>query len=178
MSELFKENDAVFRIRNDIVTLSSVEINFLHKNVNNTSKNRNRICTHHDNSSDIHEMHICLGKNTYIRPAKHLNKTESLSVISGSALLYFFHEDGKIRDIIKLGEYTSGHTFFYRMNLDIYHTLIVLSDYFIFHEVTKGPLNIEDTIMSEWSPDEEDQTSIDKFLINLENSKIDQYVSY
>ena len=45
-------------------------------------------------------MFIALSDETYIRPHKHLNKSESLHVLEGSADVVFFDEKGKITKII------------------------------------------------------------------------------
>lgn len=178
MSKLIKQNEAVFRSKDDVLVLSNNDISILSSSVKTTEKKRNRICCHENDSSLVHEMHICLDKSTYIRPAKHLNKSESLNVLEGNALLYFFDDHGKITSINKLGNYESGDAFFYRMNTAVYHTLIVLSDFFIFHEVTKGPFKIEDTIMAKWSPLESDMVKAKKFLNQLIKCKVGDKVTY
>ena len=51
-----------------------------------------------------------------------------------------------------------------------------MSDYFIFHEVTKGPLRDYDTVMSEWAPSEDNKYEVRKFLSNLIKNKVGDQV--
>ena len=117
-------------------------------------------------------MIICIKKKSYIRPARHFNKTESLLVIYGSAKAIFFDDFGNIINVIRLGN-GKYSKIYYRMNKPIYHTLLIESDYFIFHETTKGPMVRSDTEFSKWSPDESKLEESELFLkkIHLESEK-------
>lgn len=163
----------VYNYNNNLISLDVSDINKLKKNVCKTKNKRIRICLH-DDTDKIHEMIILLNKKTYIRPAKHLNKSESLHVICGKAIAVFFDNDGDILYVNKLNKYPYT-TFMYRMNTDIYHTLIVESEYFIFHEVTNGPFNKANTIEANWSPKETDINESIKFLKNTRR-KIKDYL--
>ena len=149
-----KINNAVYQSEKKLSSFDIKDIKFLKKNLSNSPLMRNRICVHKNISDNIHEMLIVLDKKTYIRPDKHLNKSESLLVIDGHADAIFFNEDGTIKEVLKLGAYNSGDIFYYRMDEPIYHTLLIRSDVFIFKEVTKGPLIESDTISASWSPSE------------------------
>jgi cupin fold WbuC family metalloprotein len=99
-------------------------------------------------------MIIIQTKDTYIRPHKHLNKTESFHVVDGCATMIIFNEEGNILNHYDIGNIDSEMCFFFRLSLPLYHTLLIHSDYFIFHETTSGPFDPNQTIYAPWSPEE------------------------
>ena len=52
-----------------------------------------------------------------------------------------------------MGTYSTGKTFYYRMQKPFFHTLIIKSDS-LFQEITSGPFDPKDTLKAKWSPDE------------------------
>ena len=109
-------------------------------------------------------------KKTYIRPHKHINKSESLHVIEGSAEVVFFDDKGKIKKIISLSNLSSGSCFYYRIDKPIFHTFLVKSNLFIFHEVTQGPFKKSETIYPYWAPEEKNYAEVKKFALKLKKS--------
>ena len=97
-------------------------------------------------------------------PHKHTNKIESFHVIEGSADVLLFEENGKVAGVIAMGECSSGRHFYYRLSEPRYHTLLVRSDWFIFHEVTSGPFDRADTLFAPWGPEVSDEEGQKKFL--------------
>jgi hypothetical protein len=53
----------------------------------------------------------------------------------------------------------------------IWHTLIVRSEFLVFHETTNGPFNREDTIFPLWAPEEKEAEQVIGFIESLEISK-------
>ena len=51
-----------------------------------------------------------------------------------------------------MGNYRSGDVFYYRMNNELIHTLIIKSPYVIFHETSLGPFKKKNTKFANWSP--------------------------
>jgi len=158
------ESESVIRLNKPLSILSGLEIRILIEHAKEAQLKRSRICLHNSNTSLIHEMVICALQNTYIQPAKHLNKSESLTVIEGKATLFIFYEDGTVSEKIKLGSPLSDRSYFYRMNSAFYHTLLVESNHFVFHEVTSGPFDLLGTVSANWSPSESDLNEKLKFL--------------
>lgn len=140
------------------------EIEFLKARVEGTVLKRIRLCAHSDVEDALHEMLIVLSKETYIRPAKHLGKAESLLVIEGVADAVFFDEQGEIERVLPLGDYHSGRRFYYRISEPVYHTLLIRSDTLVFHEATRGPFRPEDTVFSPWSPPEDDPARAREYM--------------
>lgn len=150
-----------------IVKLDYSDIALLKEKAKRNQRKRIRICAHKDINDKLHEMIIVPSKDTYIRPHKHLNKSESQYIIEGSAQVVIFDEIGKITDIIQLGDYSSGNKFYYRISDPCYHTLHITSDFLVIHETTSGPFRREDNVLAPWAPDENDRESAKEFMKNL-----------
>jgi cupin fold WbuC family metalloprotein len=165
-----KISDAIYYPDEWFVHVQKKDIDFLKTEVDHTEFKRNRLCTHLSIEDALHEMFIVLSKNNYIRPAKHVGKDESLHVIEGCADAVFFDESGKITKVVSLGDYASGKRFYYRISEPIYHTLLIKTDFFVFHEATTGPLRKADTVLAPWAPDENDIDASREFVEQLANS--------
>jgi cupin fold WbuC family metalloprotein len=163
----YEAAEGIYFAEEEIVKFGSKEVNFLKERVGSCSNKRNRICSHLTTKDKLHEMLICVMSESFISPAKHLSKTESLHVIEGEADIVFFNEDGSIDEVVELKKSASTGTFYYRMNTDIYHMLIVKSKFFIFHEVTSGPLDRSSTVFPDWAPNENNKEEVSIFLTNV-----------
>ena len=116
-------------------------------------RKRYRLCAHQSEDS-VHEMIICLDRDTYIRPHLHLDQTESMHVVEGLAQLVFFDEQGRITSKIPLGPYGSDRIFYHRTGESVYHTLVIESPCLVVHETTSGPHRPEKTVYASWAPEE------------------------
>ena len=159
-----EKGEGIYYVEDDVVEFGSEEINFLKERVSFCSKKRNRICSHVTADDQLHEMLICVMAGSYIAPAKHTSKAESLHVVEGEADIVFFDVDGNVKKVTELTEPTLSGKFYYRMNTDIYHMLIVRSEFFIFHEVTLGPFDRSSTIQPDWAPEDNNQKEVSVFL--------------
>jgi cupin fold WbuC family metalloprotein len=112
-------------------------------------------------------MLIVLPRNAYVRPHKHIGKIESFTILEGEADVLLFEEDGTVRQRIYMGCLSSGKTFYYRLSRPVFHTLVVRSEFLVFHEVTEGPFRTEKTVFADWSPDERDVSSSSAYLAGL-----------
>ncbi len=166
-----KINDEVFYTEESIVRIAKKDLDYLRQLADKNKRKRIRICAHRNINDETHEMLIVHARNSYVRPHKHLEKSESFHVIDGLADVIIFNDEGKIVDIISLGDYASGNFFYYRINKPAYHSLRICSDFIIFHEVTKGPFSKKDTMFAPWSPSEENPHEVEKFLLKLKNVK-------
>lgn len=164
---LNKVNKEVYFATDKVVKLKKENIDFLKRKMISNNLQRIRICAHKDIKNKIHEMFIVLRKNAYIRPHKHLNKSESFHLIEGSAKVIIFDDNGKIRDVIELSDYKSKQKFYYRMDNQYYHTVLVTSNFLVFHETTQGPFFKSDTIFAPWAPDERDKNKGKKYIEKL-----------
>jgi cupin fold WbuC family metalloprotein len=161
-------NEEVLFADAPLSTLSRDDIEWLKAKAMITARRRIRICSHPDSGDLLHEMLIVHTRDTYVRPHKHVNKSESFHVITGEVDVVLFEANGAVCQAIRMGEYTSGKRFYYRLNEPRYHTLLIRSELLVFHEVTTGPFRREETVFPPWGP-EEGQTDLRReFLARVE----------
>ena len=160
---LKKKSNEVYVADEPIVALTQSEMDLLKQSSGVSPMKRSRICAHRQGSDLLHEMLIVLERDTYIRPHKHLAKSESFHIIEGAVDVIIFDDAGAVADVIELGEYRSGRSFYYRLADPLFHTLIIRSERVVFHETTNGPFRKEDTIFAPWSPEDADAGAIADF---------------
>ena len=114
-------------------------------------------------------MTVVVKKSSYLIPEKHIIKVESFHIIEGVADVIIFNEDGNIKEVFRLGDYSSGLPFYFRVsNTSFYHTLILRTDYLVYHETATGPFQKSDSIVAPWAPSESDTESIKIYMNALE----------
>ncbi|MBV8479482.1 MAG: WbuC family cupin fold metalloprotein [Actinobacteria bacterium] len=145
-------NEEVLVASDPLSALGSEDIAELKERARANRRRRVRICAHSDTSDSLHEMMIVHMRGAYVRPHKHVGKSESVHVVEGEADALFFDEDGAVVDAIALGPYGSGRRFFYRLEEPVFHTLLINSEFFVMHEVTNGPFKREETTFASWAP--------------------------
>jgi len=165
-----KESQEVFYFLGDIIQLNKKFIKDLILKCENSKLKKSRYCFHKNKKSKVQEMIICHKKNYYVRPHKHLDKEESIFVIKGLAKAIFFDDGGNIKKIMKLGGLESKRVFYYKLNKKLFHTILIESKYFVFHEVSEGPFKKNKTKFTKWGHKNNNQI-FKKFLKN----KINQY---
>ena len=164
MKKFTELSEEVASFFNDYNYIDKVDIKYLIKKAKNLTSKKYRLCMHQDTEAQVHEMFIVHPKNMYVRPHKHEGKSESLMVISGKAEYIIFKENGNIDKKIPLSSYNGHDKFFIKINKNLYHSINILSDWFIFLEVTKGPFYRQDTIFPDWAPSPEDRVQVKKFM--------------
>lgn len=153
MIKFFKESDEVLYPKEKFVIMTKNDLSLLKKLANQNIRQRVRFCAHENVNDDLHEMFVVHTKNCFVRPHFHINKPESLYVIEGYADLLIFNSAGIVKKVMRLSNDLDDGNMFYRLQEGTIHMLIIKSDYFIFHEVTKGPFNREDTVFPSWAPE-------------------------
>jgi cupin fold WbuC family metalloprotein len=141
---------------------------FLESRLAETPRRRVRLCAHRGPGAPLQEMFILLAEDTYIRPHRHTGKVESLHVIAGQADAVFFDEAGAVAAVVPLGAPGSGRAFYYRVDTPRFHTLVLRSERFFFHEATTGPFRPEETAFAPWAPGEEDPAGAARYRAELE----------
>ena len=145
----------------------SIDASDMHNLVNlakGLPRNRIRYCAHASPSDVVHEMFIVHPRGAYVRPHKHLDKSESMIIIEGEADYVMFDSKGNVINKISMGDYQSGKPFYQCTRSEEFHSLIIHSEWLIFLEITQGPFNKKDTVFSEWSPRENENEKIAKFM--------------
>ncbi|MDE2223604.1 MAG: WbuC family cupin fold metalloprotein, partial [Candidatus Omnitrophica bacterium] len=91
-----KFNDEVFYPADKFVTIDGTDLAFLKAEAMKNLRRRMRLCAHQTVDDRIHEMFIVHTRDAYVRPHKHLNKTESFFLLEGEVEVVFFDDDGGI----------------------------------------------------------------------------------
>lgn len=159
------ESEEVLYSTDEIVRVGPDTLEFLKNQAALLPRRRIRLCTHPGVENSLHEMIIVHGRDAYVRPHKHLGKAESLHLIEGSARVLLFEDDGTLADSIALSVAVPRGNIYYRMESSMFHSLLIDSDWLVFHEVTEGPFRREQTTFASWAP-VEDQAGLD-FLRGL-----------
>ena len=160
-------NEEVFYSDDKIVKVSRGDIDLLKQKALSNKRKRVRLCAHRDVSDKLHEMLIIHTKDAYIRPHKHLDKSESFHLIEGVVDVVVFDDEGNITDVINMSDSSSPHVFYYRISDPYFHTLVIRSDFLVFHETTTGPFDRIQTVFAQWAPDESDGEAQTVFLRHL-----------
>jgi cupin fold WbuC family metalloprotein len=147
-----------------IVAVSANDIKDLKQKQEKTARQRIRLCAHQQIEDSLHEMLIVHTKDTYVRPHKHLGKSESYHAIEGCFDLVIFDDTGHVTAVFEVGPYSSGRNFFCRLPASLYHGLLIQSDIIIFHETTSGPFNRAQTEFAPWSPVEAEVAAGNEFI--------------
>ena len=165
------ESPDVFYPADDLILAGTADIDRLKRAAIESPRRRARICTHPGPSAGLHEMLIVLQRESYVRPHKHLDRSESFSVFEGAADVILFDDDGTVRDVIAMGPVNSSRTFYYRLTQPVFHTVVVRSESLLFHEVTEGPFRPEQTVFATWSPDGRDPEAVAAYRMFLSQQR-------
>jgi len=147
-----------------IVTVDAAAISELKRAAAANPRRRIRLCAHAGVDDRLHEMLIVHTRDTYVRPHKHIGKSESFHVIEGEVDVVIFGDDGDVTDVIQMGTVASGRPFFYRIATPLFHTLLIRSAELVFHETTNGPFNRAETLFASWAPEETSTASVQQFV--------------
>lgn len=149
--------------RGDIVSVSRPDVDLLKREAQKTGRERIRLCAHQDTADRLHEMLIVHPEHAYIRPHRHVKKTESTHIVEGEVDVVVFDDEGALREVLHAGDYQSGKTFYYRMQTSSYHMLLIRTPVLVFHETTNGPFDRSDTQFPRWAPSEDDVEGVRAF---------------
>lgn len=161
LSKWHQVSEGVFVARSDqfktAVSIGSSEISELKECAKASKRKRARICAHLNNSDALHQMILVVQRDSYVRPHRHRGKVESFHLIEGEMDVALFSETGELIESIPLCAYPSGNgSIFYRLDRQIYHTLLIHSPYVVFQEITQGPFDVQQSDYASWAPEESD----------------------
>lgn len=112
-------------------------------------------------------MIIAMHKSSYVRPHKHIDKSESFHIIEGELDVVFFHDSGEIESILHMGGLSTGKTPIYRLSSPVWHTVIPRTEFVIFHETTNGPFIKSEGLFADWAPQDYETEAVELFLIKI-----------
>jgi cupin fold WbuC family metalloprotein len=167
------QNREVYYSDDAIVTADDATIAELKRIAAQNPRLRSRLCTHPDPSSELHEMLIVHHREAYVRPHKHLGKPESFHLIEGTARVVIFDNAGQISDVLDMARYGQGKLCYYRMPDEVFHTILVTSDWLVFHETTAGPFDPSRTSFPDWAPDGSDAAAVSRYTARLASEAAD-----
>ncbi|MCX6992226.1 MAG: WbuC family cupin fold metalloprotein [Kiritimatiellaeota bacterium] len=168
----YEQNPEVLIAAEPLVTVTSVDVDQLCARALHNVRRRMRLCAHPAIDSKVHEMLIVHTPETYVRPHKHIGKSESFHIVAGTADVILFDENGAIQQVVPMGDYASGRIFYYRVSGPLYHSLVITSDVLVFHEVTNGPFVRTESVFAPWAPDESDPVAVKAFLEDIKRKII------
>lgn len=161
------QNPEVYYSDDAIVTADDATIAELKRIAVQNPRLRSRLCTHPDPSSGLHEMLIVHHREAYVRPHKHFGKPESFHLIEGTARVVIFENNGNIKDVLEMGPYGSGKLCYYRMPDEVFHTILITSEWLVFHETTAGPFDPSRTAFPDWAPDGSDAGAAQSYMVRI-----------
>ena len=124
-----------------------------------------RLCLHSDPKSPFHTMLILERKGKHYPPHKHLEKGECFHILKGRLAVFSFDEEGGILDACLLEP--DGY-FLYRVELNMYHAVMPLSEVVVYHESKPGPfLGDSDAVPPKWAPAADDPDAIRRYEMRL-----------
>lgn len=130
-------------------------------------RSRARICLHHDVDDGVQQMVIAFYRDAYVRPHRHLGKSESYHLIEGELELVFFDDAGEPSRRVRMSPLGDGGTFLYRLSNSLWHTFLPLSEFVVIHEISEGPFRDEGSEFAPWGPEESDAEGIQAFLAKI-----------
>ncbi len=142
-------NEVYFN-QNPVIRVGVGEIEALKEQAKKSKNGKFRLCMQHSPGDPLHEMFIVRSRGDYGRPDKHLYTTESHTIVDGAMLVILFEEDGEIKEVFELSK-DNVHT--YRIDTDIYHMQIPLTEQVVYYEVKLGPFTAESNVFPDWAPD-------------------------
>jgi cupin fold WbuC family metalloprotein len=107
-----------------------------------STRSRSRLCLHPYISDNHQEMLIVMHKKAIERPQKRTIGFDTKIVIEGEANLHYLNDEGDLLRIIELGR-TKSH--YVHTCTSEYHALEIVSDWFVFLEILKGPFTEKTT---------------------------------
>ena len=162
----YQNKEVFYPKERGVVLIDKKDVDYLQEVACGNPRQRARFCAHSSVNDQVHEMIIFHKKGTYVRPHKHVLKTESFHLLEGEADLLIFDKEGNLAHVQNLGKYESGKCFYYRIPESCYHTQIFRKDT-VFHEATKGPFERKDTVLPAWAPEEDEHLKVTDYMKKL-----------
>ncbi len=164
-----KVNDEVFVASGPIPQIGPADLELLRRQAFANPRRRARICAHQNNDDVLHEMVIALARGCYIHPHRHLGRPESFNIIEGAVDVVLFNDAGEISDVIAMGDQASRLVFYYRLETNVFHGLVMRSDILIFQEVTTGPFRAGGTELADFAPPESHEVLAAAYARSIQN---------
>lgn len=160
-------NPEVYVARGPFLSIGREDIEELKSLAAKNPSRKARLCAHPSAKDPLHEMLIVHMRGAYVRPHKHIGKSESFHMIEGRLDIALFDDAGKVRQVLDLCANRGPGSLYYRLSDSWFHTVIPRSEVVVFHETTNGPFDRKDTVFAPWAPEEGDSIGIEAFSNRL-----------
>ena len=60
-----------------------------------------------------------------------------------------------------------GKLCYYRMPDEVFHTILITSEWLVFHETTAGPFDPPRTAFPDWAPDGSDEAAAQTYMVRV-----------
>lgn len=148
-----------------VLSLTKQDLVSLKSTAQTHETKRARLCLHRTIDDPVHEMIIAVHQSVYIRPHKHINKAESFHIIEGELYLFLFNDEGSIDQKFLLN---TNENFLVKIDKNIYHCIVPMTETIVIHETTNGPyLKENNSVFAPWAPLETDEKNIQSFKKKL-----------
>lgn len=151
----------------EIIAIDVPKINELVKMAATAPLKRARHCLHRSQGDVVQEMVIAFWKGSYVRPHRHRQKSESFHLMEGRLVVLFFNDGGELIHQIKMEH--PGGVLVFRNETALWHTVILLTEFAVVHEIATGPFVKEESEFAPWSPSPEDGVHVVEFMARMEN---------
>lgn len=156
--------DEVYFNQNELIKIDKEVIVALKAKAKKNASGKYRLCMQHSSEDKLHEMFIVRSKGDYGRPDMHLHTTESHTIIDGAMLVILFENDGQIKEVFEL---SAERYQTYRIDTNVYHMQIPLTDQVVYYEIKLGPFTKETNIFPEWAPAPEEKEKVLEYMREL-----------
>ncbi len=129
---------------------------------------RSRLCTHPDPSSGLHEMLIVHHREAYVRPTSTSGNRNRSTSSKAPPASWFSTTTAQIRDVLDMAPYGHGKLCYYRMPDQVFHSILITSEWLVFHETTAGPFDPTRTEFPDWAPDGSDAGEVKRYTAKVE----------
>lgn len=152
---------------NSIIQISKEDVERLKYSAYCASKRRDRICLHKGHNDPIQEMLIVCCRDSYIRPHRNVRSSKSFTVIEGELLLVMFNNNGEVKERLRMGR----DTFLCRLNTNLWHTIVPISDYVVYLEINGGPFIEGADEYAQWAPEGDNMDEVESFMKEIRGTR-------
>lgn len=154
-------------IISEIAEIDNEKINALKHEADVAPLKRARYCLHRSTNDSVQEMVIAFRRGSYVRPHRHRQKSESFHLMEGRLVVLFFNDEGEFIHQIKMEH--PGGVLVFRNETSLWHTVILLTEFAVVHEIATGPFVKEESEFAPWSPSPEQGAHVVEFMARMEN---------
>ena len=130
-----------------------------------------RLCTHIDAAAPLHQMFIVLRRGAYIRPHRHRAREMMITLFAGEMSVMIFSDDGAVEDVVPMGDFASGKSFYCRIPEGKYYTQIIESGQAFFGEVLLGPFQSTNVLYADFAPEADSGSAAAYLAMMTEKSR-------